>query len=88
MTEPLAIVVYENLLPGSQLANRLRDMGYRVHTLGVATDLMDFLKNEKPLVILSDISTQCESHCKVFFPDTYLPRMGSYPDSCVFGSQI
>src|SRR5438445_9362650 len=34
MTTPLALVFYENLLPGSQLVNRLQDLGYRVQTIG------------------------------------------------------
>ena len=33
MTEPLALVVYEKLLPGSQIVNRLQDLNYRVQTI-------------------------------------------------------
>ena len=33
MTQPLALLLYEKLLPGSQLANRLQDLGWRVQTL-------------------------------------------------------
>ena len=29
MTQPLAIVFYENLLPGRQVVNKLTDLGYR-----------------------------------------------------------
>ena len=33
MSEPLALVLYEKLLPGSQLVNRLQDLKYRVQTI-------------------------------------------------------
>ena len=33
MTQPLALVLYEKLLPGSQLVNRLQDLNYRVQTI-------------------------------------------------------
>ena len=38
MTQPLALVFYEKLMPGSQLVNRLQDLNYRVQavTIGVA----------------------------------------------------
>src|SRR5262245_49139849 len=39
MTEPLALVVYEKLLPGSQLVNRLQDLKYRVQTVADPTQL-------------------------------------------------
>ena len=30
MSQPLAVVFYERLMPGSQLVNRLQDLNYRV----------------------------------------------------------
>ena len=36
MTQPLALVLYEKLLPGSQLVNRLQDLNYRVQTIADA----------------------------------------------------
>ena len=33
VSKPLALLYYSNLIPGSQLANRLIDMGYRVQAL-------------------------------------------------------
>jgi hypothetical protein len=32
MTQPLALVYYEKLMPGGPLANKLRDLNYRVQT--------------------------------------------------------
>ena len=36
MTQPLALVLYERLLPGSQLVNRLQDLNYRVQVIADA----------------------------------------------------
>ena len=36
MTQPLALVLYEKLLPGSQLVNRLQDLNYRVQAIADA----------------------------------------------------
>ncbi len=33
MTQPLALVFYEKLMPGSQLVNRLQDLNYRVQAV-------------------------------------------------------
>jgi len=61
MTQPLAIVVYEKLLPGSQLANRLRDTNYRVVVISAANTLIESAKKEKPMLVLADlISTRAD----------------------------
>jgi PleD family two-component response regulator len=61
MTQPLAILVYEKLLPGSQLANRLRDTNYRVVVITDANTLIESARKEKPMVVLADlISTRAD----------------------------
>lgn len=55
VTQPLALVLYEKLLPGSQLVNRLQDMGYRVLTAPGADQLTACAEQEKPLVVLVDL---------------------------------
>ena len=40
MTQPLALVLYEKLLPGSQLVNRLQDLNYRVQVIPDAEKLV------------------------------------------------
>jgi CheY-like chemotaxis protein len=52
---PLALLVYEALLPGSQVANRLRELGYRVLVPGQPADLPALADAEMPLVILLDL---------------------------------
>ena len=61
MTKPLALVVYENLMPGSQLANRLTDLGYRVQTLPDVARLVEHATREMPLVVILDLtSPKCD----------------------------
>ena len=62
MTAPLAIVVYEHLVLGNQLANKLKDMGYRVTMLNEPGKLLEHAEKEKPLVVLVDLD------CKVADP--------------------
>jgi PleD family two-component response regulator len=56
MTTPLALMYYQNLLPGSQLVNRLQDLGYRVVVVGDARDISSRALAEKPMVFVSEIS--------------------------------
>jgi CheY-like chemotaxis protein len=56
MTQPLALVLYEKLLPGSQLVNRLQDLGYRVMTVTDASKLTACAEQEKPLLALVDLA--------------------------------
>ena len=58
MTEPLTLVAYERLLPGSQLVNRLQDLGHRVHTLSDGTSLVQRAQQEKPILAIVDVSPQ------------------------------
>src|SRR2546421_5498633 len=55
MTTPLALVFYENLLPGSQLVNRLQDLGYRVQTVSNVQTLVLQALQEKPLIVVADL---------------------------------
>ena len=55
MTKPLALVLYEKLLPGSQLVNKLQDLNYRVYTIADAGALVDYAQQKKPLLVLVDL---------------------------------
>ncbi|MBI3848691.1 MAG: hypothetical protein HY298_00140 [Verrucomicrobia bacterium] len=57
MTKPLALVLYEKLLPGSQLVNKLQDLNYRVYTIADAGALVDYARQKKPLVVLADLAS-------------------------------
>src|SRR5437868_5516884 len=55
MTRPLALFVYERLLPGGQLVNRLQDLGYRVQSLADPATLVEQAEREKPLLVMADL---------------------------------
>lgn len=55
MTQPLAIVLYERLLPGSQLINRLQDLHYRVHALSDPCLLASTCQELTPLIVIADL---------------------------------
>jgi CheY-like chemotaxis protein len=57
VSEPLALVCYEKLLPGSQLVNRLRDLGYRVQVVTGAGALPACAEQEKPLLVLAELES-------------------------------
>lgn len=56
MTQPLALVFYEKLLPGSQLVNRLQDLNYRVQVVSDVASLQQCARSESPLLTLVDLS--------------------------------
>ncbi len=55
MTQPLALVLYERLLPGRQLVNRLQDLKYRVQTLSDPAFLVQAAEESKPMLVLVDL---------------------------------
>ena len=57
MTKPLALVLYEKLLPGSQLVNKLQDLSYRVYTIADAGALVDYARQKKPILVLVDLAS-------------------------------
>ena len=63
MTQPLALVVYEKLLPGTQLVNRLQDQNYRVLAVTDAESLTACAEQEKPLFVLADLGSSRNNVC-------------------------
>ena len=61
MTQPLALVLYENLLPGSQIVNRLQDLNYRVHSLNDPNRLVECAEQIKPMLVLADLEPNRET---------------------------
>ena len=58
MIKPLALVCYSNLLPGSQIANRLYELGYRVQVVapGSLDQIVEVAEKERPLLLLVEIA--------------------------------
>ncbi len=63
MTQPLALVLYERLLPGSQIVNRLQDLKYRVQTIADAGKLMECAEQAKPMLVLADLESTKDNVC-------------------------
>jgi CheY-like chemotaxis protein len=63
MTQPLALVLYEKLLPGSQLVNRLQDLKYRVQTIADAGRLLECAEQAKPMLVLADLASTRNDVC-------------------------
>jgi CheY-like chemotaxis protein len=59
----LALVLYEKIMPGSQLANRLQDLGYRAQSCADAAAVVTCAENEGPMLILADLHNAREDVC-------------------------
>ena len=57
MTQPLALVFYERLMPGSQLTNRLQDLNYRVEVVSDLASLQSSAQSEGPMVVFIDLES-------------------------------
>jgi len=62
--QPLALLLYEKLLPGSQLVHRLQDEGYRVQPVPTPAELAPIAEREKPLVVFVDLEPNFERTCE------------------------
>jgi CheY-like chemotaxis protein len=63
VTQPLALVLYERVMPGSQLANRLQDLGYRVQTCSNGAALAESVGADGPMLIVADLQSAREDVC-------------------------
>ncbi len=63
MAEPLALLLYEKLLPGGQLVNQLQDRGYRVQTLSDPAGLLATAEAHKPMLVVVDVAAHSEQVC-------------------------
>jgi CheY-like chemotaxis protein len=54
--QPLALVIYDRLMPGSQLVNRLQDLNYRVLALNELNRLAATAQRESPLLLVLDLT--------------------------------
>ena len=63
MTQPLALVLYEKLLPGSQLVNRLQDLNYRVQAIADTGKLLECAEQAKPMLVLADLESTQNNVC-------------------------
>src|ERR1019366_6495765 len=79
MTQPLALVVYERLLPGRQLVNRLQDLNYRVQVVADAERLVDCAEQAQPMLVLAALESSpttarpARAHMKQNAATSHLP---------------
>jgi CheY-like chemotaxis protein len=86
MLQPLAIVFYDRLMPGSQLVNRLQDLNYRVLALNQTDRLAATVQRESPLLLFVDLAAPgdvCGTIAKLkSTPATaHVPVIGFAPDN-------
>jgi CheY-like chemotaxis protein len=62
-TQPLALVLYQKLMPGSQVVNRLQDLKYRVQVVSDPGALGDIASKTRPLLVLADIDSETAKIC-------------------------
>ena len=65
MTSPLALVFYEDLIPGSQLVNRLQDLQYRVQAVSTLEELVACAASTGPMLIFTDLVSKSGDVCAV-----------------------
>lgn len=58
MAQPLAVVFYEKVMPGSQLVNRLRDLNYLVRVVNDLVSLQESARHEGPLLVIVDLESR------------------------------
>jgi CheY-like chemotaxis protein len=61
--QPLALLLYEKLLPGTQLVNRLQDIGWRVQTIHDEAALTRAAEEHKPLIVFADLLSTRKNVC-------------------------
>ena len=79
MTQPLALVVYERLLPGSQILNRLRDLNYRVQAVTDADKLVEVAEQSRPMLVLADLESSRQTVCAALRRLRQTPSTGHLP---------
>jgi CheY-like chemotaxis protein len=65
VTLPLALVFYEDLIPGTQLVNRLQDSNYRVQVVPKLDELLDCATHAGPMLIFADLVSRGGDVCSV-----------------------
>jgi PleD family two-component response regulator len=65
MTQPLALIFYQRIMPGSQVLNRLQDLGYRVQHISDPQILSECAEREKPLLLIVDLDSSDQNICDI-----------------------
>jgi CheY-like chemotaxis protein len=87
MTKPLAVIFYQNLLLGSQVVNRLQDLGYRVQTAPALDSLVEQAERELPLVMVFDLAAKSLEACDAIARLRKLPATAHIPVIAIAGGR-
>lgn len=63
--KPLAVVFYESLLLGSQLANRLSDLGWRVQTVNSPASVTEAVRRHSPMLLVAELGLRNGDFCPI-----------------------
>jgi CheY-like chemotaxis protein len=58
MTKPLAILLHERVIPGSQVAARFEELEYRVVTVEQPGALLETARREMPMIVVADLTNR------------------------------
>lgn len=58
MTKPLALLLHEKLMPGSQLVSRFEERDYRVSTISDPGLLAATALREQPMIVVADLTNR------------------------------
>ena len=58
MTKPLALLLHEKLIPGSQLVSRFEERDYRVSVIAEPAQLHPTALQEQPMLVVADLTNR------------------------------
>ena len=79
MTQPLALVLYERVLPGGRLVNQLQDLNYRVTSLSDVALLAETAQQARPMVVLVDLESAGNAACPAIARLRQAPQTSHLP---------
>ncbi len=79
MKRPVILCVYEKMLPGSQLLNRLEDLGYEVRTSNEPGKMVEAAEREKPMLVIVDIEPHAAEMCDAISQLKSIPATSHLP---------
>lgn len=86
MTQPLALVLYERVLPGSRLVNRLEELSYRVKSISDRAQLAAAAEAAKPMLVFADLQPGGKEVCQAIARLKQDPKT-SYLPVVAFGAE-
>ncbi len=63
MTQPLALVLNERVLPGTRLVNRLQELNYRVKSISDPVQLLAAAEEAMPMLVFADLQPRGQDVC-------------------------